>query len=386
MKKLLFALSIIFSGFLSAQTPQRSTFYPVPNNTYDLGLNPSGYWDSSFVRYGMFVNVHASGTVSSPTITALIDTNAVDRTAINLGIDSTRSHNSRINSLSEAVKTFVPYTGATTDLNLGVHGLTAASITDGYITIGSAQINRPGADINLQFSGWGGLQLFGYTRGLGFIDDGNATYSTYGNSGTKVYMGMVTGASWGGISGATTNSYFVRLDAGNFYISNAITPILTVERTTGNITGTGTLTLPNSRIITGGASGFEFNSPISSYNGVTTEGLGVPIIVDSVERTTTASIGTTNFNSSNTGGYYEVSGYLVVTSGTALGAITITIGATDALGAYTITPVLSFAATGTGRTYFSPVPVRTASGYITYATTVVGSPTHKICLVCRRLY
>ena len=370
MRKIL-SILIFPPCLLYGQWIYKTNLQPFTTNTYDVGT--WNYWnDSSFIRYGMFVNVHASGTIVGTNITTLIDTAG--------------SHNVRINALAEAIKVYVPYTGATGDVNLGAHGITGASITDGYITITSAQINRPGADINLQFSGWGGLQLFGYTRGLGFIDDGNATYSTYGNSGTKVYMGMVTGASWGGILGATTNSYFVRLDDGNFYISNVSAPIFMIERTTGNITGTGTLTLPNSRTITGGTTGFELNSKVSSYNTVTTEGFGVPVIVDSIERTTTASIGTTNINSTNTLGYYEISGYLQVTSGTALGAITVTLGATDAVGAYTITPVLSFTATGTGRTYFNPVPIRNSSGYITYATTVVGTPTHTLSLVCRRLY
>ena len=79
-------------------------------------------------------------------------------------------------------------------------------------------------------------------------------------------------------------------------------------------------------------------------------------------------------------------GYIAVTSGGALGAITVTLGWTDAIGATTLTPISSFAATGTGRTYFSSIPIRTASGSISFATTVVGSPTYIISLTARRMY
>ena len=120
---------------------------------------------------------------------------------------------------------------------------------------------------------------------------------------------------------------------------------------------------------------------------ITTQGLGgVPIVCDTVELTTTASIGTTNFTNTGTAGYYLVDGYVAVTSGGALGAITVTLGWTDAIGATTLTPISSFAATGTGRTYFSSIPIRTASGSISFATTVVGSPTYIISLTARRMY
>jgi hypothetical protein len=115
---------------------------------------------------------------------------------------------------------------------------------------------------------------------------------------------------------------------------------------------------------------------------------GVIGITDTVERTTTASIATTNFLHSYNPGFYEVSGYLAVETGSALGAITVTLGLTDSVGATTFTPISSFVATGTGRTYFSPVPLRStaANTYLTYATTIVGSPKYTLSLVCRRIY
>ena len=124
-----------------------------------------------------------------------------------------------------------------------------------------------------------------------------------------------------------------------------------------------------------------------STGGNTVEGAyGVPNVIDSVEVTTTAAVPTTNFNGTSGAHEYRIYGNITVTSGSALGAITVTIGATDAVGAYTITPIASFAATGTGRTYFSPIPVRTASGAITYATTVVGTPTYILTLTAEKVW
>jgi hypothetical protein len=176
----------------------------------------------------------------------------------------------------------------------------------------------------------------------------------------------------------------------DFIIDNtsASRPQVTVGATSG--TGTGkffagdslyigtTLVLDASRNATLG---------IVSTGGNTVEGAyGVPNVIDSVEITTTAAVPTTNFNGTSGAHEYKVYGNITVTSGSALGAITITIGATDAVGAYTITPIASFAATGTGRTYFSPIPIRTASGAITYATTVVGTPTYILTLTAEKVW
>ena len=176
----------------------------------------------------------------------------------------------------------------------------------------------------------------------------------------------------------------------DFIIDNtsASRPQVTVGATSG--TGTGkffagdslyigtTLVLDASRNATLG---------IVSTGGNTVEvAYGVPNVIDSVEITTTAAVPTTNFNGTSGAHEYKVYGNITVTSGSALGAITITIGATDAVGAYTITPIASFAATGTGRTYFSPIPIRTASGAITYATTVVGTPTYILTLTAEKVW
>jgi hypothetical protein len=58
---------------------------------------------------------------------------------------------------------YVPYTGATGNVNLGTYGLTAGSITDGYIIMSAAQINRVGFFVEMQYNGVGGVQFFGNT-------------------------------------------------------------------------------------------------------------------------------------------------------------------------------------------------------------------------------
>jgi hypothetical protein len=108
---------------------------------------------------------------------------------------------------------------------------------------------------------------------------------------------------------------------------------------------------------------------------------GVVGVVDTMETTASASIAARNFTHTYTSGMYRVSGTLEVTSGSALGAVTITLGFVNDNGAQTVVPISVFAATAAGQTYFSPIPIKTASGYITFATTVAGTPTHKLSLI-----
>ena len=114
---------------------------------------------------------------------------------------------------------------------------------------------------------------------------------------------------------------------------------------------------------------------------------GVIAVLDTVERTASASIATTTFNGTKgTAGYFEVGGVVEVTAGSALGAVTVTLGFTNDNGAQTVTPISAFSAVATGQTYFSPVQIRNTSGSINWSTTVVSTPTYKVYLTCRRIY
>lgn len=116
------------------------------------------------------------------------------------------------------------------------------------------------------------------------------------------------------------------------------------------------------------------------------EAAGAVAVVDTVETNASASIGSTNFNNTSTAGYYEVSGYLQVTTLSAASTIILTLAWTDAVGATTYIPINLFSGATTGRTFFSAVPIRTASGSISYSTTVVNTPTYRLSMTVRRIY
>jgi hypothetical protein len=126
---------------------------------------------------------------------------------------------------------------------------------------------------------------------------------------------------------------------------------------------------------------------LRSVNSVTTEGpFGVPVIVDTVERTANGAIGSTNFNSTSVAGFYRIGGDLQVTSGSAGGSITVTLSFTNRVGTTSRVAIQSFSATGTGTTSFPSIPIKTASGSISYSVSVTGTPTYWISMICERLY
>lgn len=110
---------------------------------------------------------------------------------------------------------------------------------------------------------------------------------------------------------------------------------------------------------------------ISNYNGLSTAGMGLVPITNVVQLTTqSADIGSTTLVS--TAGLYRVSYYLVdTTSAVGAGAVTVTIGWTDAGGAKT---AVSSSVLLTGTTSFAQgtVFVQLASGNLTYLTSHTG--------------
>ena len=115
---------------------------------------------------------------------------------------------------------------------------------------------------------------------------------------------------------------------------------------------------------------------IGATNAVLTVVGGVPawvaggIVLNNTGKT--ADITTTNLTSSPTAGVYEVKVYLMCTTNdVTAGALTVTIGWTDSVGATTSTPITAFSLAATGRTTGRQI-VQVASGNITYAVAVAG--------------
>ena len=86
-----------------------------------------------------------------------------------------------------------------------------------------------------------------------------------------------------------------------------------------------------------------------------------------------ADITTTNLSNTPPAGFYEVEVYLLCTTAdVTAGALAVTIGWTDNVGATTSTPITGFTLAATGRTTGRQM-IRTASGNITYAVTITGA-------------
>jgi hypothetical protein len=116
-----------------------------------------------------------------------------------------------IPNYGSALSGYVPYTGATANVNLGVYGLTATSITDGNITISLAQINRVANLVEVQYNGVGGVQFFG-----------NSAYPIIFTSGTGAasFSSSLTASSI--IKSGGTSSQFLKADGSvdsNTYIT-----------------------------------------------------------------------------------------------------------------------------------------------------------------------
>ncbi len=128
----------------------------------------------------------------------------------------------------------------------------------------------------------------------------------------------------------------------------------------------------------GGTADFKFNKTpktvelggkIATYNGVATEGYGVPAIVDNVALTgQIAEIGATNFTNAGTAGFYKINWYLVaIITNTAPANLLLTISWTDDAGATSVASGnLTWASAGRLRGSF---PAQLASGSISYTVT-----------------
>jgi hypothetical protein len=90
------------------------------------------------------------------------------------------------NTGDQSLSGLVPYTGATNSVDLGTYGLTAASLTDGYIIYSLAQINRAGNFVEIQYNAGGGVQFFGNTtKTIIFASaTGDASFSSNLNIGS----------------------------------------------------------------------------------------------------------------------------------------------------------------------------------------------------------
>ena len=101
--------------------------------------------------------------------------------------------------------------------------LTAATLTDGYITIGAAQINRTSAIVEMQFAGSGGVRFFGntaypitFTSGTGAATFSSSVTATNGIlDGTSTYILTLNN------SAQDTRLLFNRNGVSNFQISSS---------------------------------------------------------------------------------------------------------------------------------------------------------------------
>lgn len=127
---------------------------------------------------------------------------------------------------------------------------------------------------------------------------------------------------------------------------------------------------------------------IATYNGITTAGQGLPVIIDSRDFVNqTADIATTNFSSANVAAKYRV-GYALedTTADITAGAVTLTIAYTDAAGAATQTSAAQLL-TGVGRTQ-GMFYIQLSSGNVTFATThtgIFGSAKYNLYMTIERL-
>lgn len=216
--------------------------------------------------------------------------------------------------------------------------------------------------------------------------------NTTAGSGSGVALKFVsdtsTGASIGVYSSTTTptgilvaNSLFLYEDVAAgiaIMANNGSAPIVFASGGTAEV----------ARFTSGG--NFSLIKLISTYNNITTAGLGVAPIVDDQPLTgKTADIVDTNFNSAGTAGRYRVDVYIVST--------------TSAVGAGAVTANIKFKDISTGTQTFSVGPValsaagavaqgtifcQLGSGNITYGTTHTGifsTAQYAVYFTCERL-
>jgi hypothetical protein len=127
---------------------------------------------------------------------------------------------------------------------------------------------------------------------------------------------------------------------------------------------------------TGDIPSWSNNLPLAGkmtiYNGVATEGYGVPALVDDVALTgQTAIINSTNFTNASTAGLYRLNYYLLDTSADiTAGTIQLSVAFTDNAGATTVTSS-ALPLTALGRTS-GIFYIQLASGSVAYSTVLTG--------------
>jgi hypothetical protein len=101
----------------------------------------------------------------------------------------------------------------------------------------------------------------------------------------------------------------------------------------------------------------------------------------------TASVSTTDLviAGAHRPGIYRVVCWVAVTAGAVGGAVTVTIGWTDEVGATTAAAITALTATTATRGSGAVVLYSDASAAITVATTVTGTPTHNLRVACERV-
>ena len=153
--------------------------------------------------------------------------------------------NSTYLTTTSASSTYVPYTGANANVNIGAYGITAGSLTDGFITMASAQINRTGFFVEMQYNAVGGVQFFGNTaNAIVFASaTGAASFSssvqvgtgTYTSGVAKLYTTSTYGTILTGISGSSSDMLLTDR-SGNIalqIVANSTTPNIVIGNNLG---------------------------------------------------------------------------------------------------------------------------------------------------------
>jgi hypothetical protein len=188
----------------------------------------------------------------------------------------------------------------------------------------------------------GGLNLYLYTAG--YDDYGSLTYSLSGGDGIFTFVGVgndtVKATSFTIGANKLTTLEFGYLDGQDQSVKTTSSPTFD-DLTIGGI--------------------------VTSYYGLSTDGIGVPVIVDVVRLTNqSANIGATGLVGTNSTGMYEINVVLECTTGAAGAALCqCTLAYTDDAGA--TTTLINRTMTAAGRTT-NTTPIYNASGNaITYA-------------------
>jgi hypothetical protein len=262
------------ANFITLASLSGGTGITYNSTTGAISYSGTVYTDSS-IR-GLFsgstgISYNSTTGAISSTITQYTD--ALARGAISLtttGSSGASTYNSttgvlNIPNYGSALSGYLPLTGGTLTGALGgtsasfSGSVSGSSITDGYITISAAQINRP-ATVEMQYSAGGNVRFFGntsypitFTAGSGTVSfSSDLTLSSTGNSFIVLNnTTATTGKQWRTSSASN----------GNFYITQVgVVDVLTLAPTTGAATFSSSVTAGGNILVSGTTNGYAYQN------------------------------------------------------------------------------------------------------------------------------